>query len=616
VKAINMRINYFIWLILVLIASPTWMAYGQTTVAPTPDQLAQIIRSQPVVDVSAPVTATASFDPPLVRPGEKSIYRVTFDATEISVQLPAAIPATPTLELRRTVSGQNMLTVGGTMRMASAFNYDARPAKPGVFTVPEFTAMVYGLPVVVPAAQLEVKIELPEPHQPVRQLTLATSATNVFVGEPFDISVRLPATPAHPAEGIWDLQLNGEGFMEDKSTVRQSIRAIEQNGQKVPAFIYEASIIPISAGPIVLSAQGFTSGMQFSGAVVISGQVSFGGGPPKPVLLESEPTTINVRPLPVGDELPGFTGAVGSYTCDPPNLATNVLKTGEPVELTVIVRSSQNLNRLNPPLAPTSPGWQIFPAERGGIIAGTGSHHPGVIFKYTFIPLSTQVHATPAIPFSSFDPSLGRYVNLTVPPLPVTVMAGQTQTDADSALVLASNSTEPEKKSGLSGLARRPGHTAGSLVPMQLHTWFPLVAALPALGFCVLWLWDRRRRYLEQHPEIIRRRQARRALRRELRLLEQAADAGDSTGFIQRAVNCLQIASAPYYPATPRALVCGDVLQILTPPEREGKPGETVRRFFAAANAAAFANRAGSHSEFFAEKFALKEILWQLEARL
>jgi hypothetical protein len=365
----------------------------------------------------------------------------------------------------------------------------------------------------------------------------------------------------------------------------------------------------------VLSAQGFTSGMQFSGAVVISGQVSFGGGPPKPVLLESEPTTINVRPLPVGDELPGFTGAVGSYTCDPPSLATNVLTTGEPVELTVIVRSSQNLNRLNPPLPPISQSWQIFLAARGGIIAGTGSHHPGVIFKYTLIPLSTKVHATPAIPFSSFDPARSRYVNLTIPSLPVTVMAGQTQADVDSSLMLVEGASEPEKKSGLSGLAKTPGHAAG-LMPIQLHGWFPLVVALPALGFCWLWLWDRRRRYLEQHPEIIRRRQARCALRRELRLLEQAADAEDSAGFIQRAVNALQIVSAPHYPATPRALVCGDVLQILTPPEREGKPGETVRRFFAAADAAAFAGRAGNNSEFFAEKSALKEILRQLEARL
>jgi len=153
-------------------------------------------------------------------------------------------------------------------------------------------------------------------------------------------------------------------------------------------------------------------------------------------------------------------------------------------------------------------------------------------------------------------------------------------------------------------------------VPLQLRAWFPLVQLLPVLGFGGLWFWDRRRRFLEQHPEIVRRRLARRELRRELRRLEQAAATGDETGFIRCAVNALQIASAPHYPAAPRALVCGDVLQILTAPERDGKPGDTVRHFFTAADAAAFASSAGTITGLLAEKPALQEILAKLEARL
>ena len=86
--------------------------------------------------------------------------------------------------------------------------------------------------------------------------------------------------------------------------------------------------------------------------------------------------------------------------------------------------------------------------------------------------------------------------------------------------------------------------------------------------------------------------------------------------FVRRAVNALQIASAPHYPAAPRALVCGDVLKILTAREREGKSGETVRRFFAAADAAAFANQTGIPGALLAEKSALTEAISLLEARL
>jgi len=207
-------------------------------------------------------------------------------------------------------------------------------------------------------------------------------------------------------------------------------------------------------------------------------------------------------------------------------------------------------------------------------------------------------------------------VDLTIPPVPVTVIADETLTNAEATLMLSENAPEPEKKTGLSRLAKTPGGIASSLVPLQLRAWFPFLQLLPVLGFCGLWFWDRRRRFLEQHPEIVRRRQARRALRREMRLLEQVAANGDNANFIRCAIQALQIASAPHYPATPRALVCGDVLQILPAPEREGKPGDIVRRFFAAADAAAFAGDAGIKNELLAEQSALKEILTKLEARL
>jgi len=284
------------------------------------------------------------------------------------------------------------------------------------------------------------------------------------------------------------------------------------------------------------------------------------------------------------------------------------------VELTVVVRGRPNLNRVNPPPPPHAAGWQIFPATRGSAAAGTNG--PGVSFTYTLIPVSGEVRATPAIPFSCFDPQRGQYADLTIPSISVTVITNAILTNEETAALVSENLSEPDKKSGLSRLAKTPGYTTDSLVPLQMRAWFPLVQLLPVLGFCGLWLWDRRRRFLEQHPEIVRRRQARRALRRELRSLERAATAGDDAGFIRCAINALQIVSAPHFPAAPRALVCGDVLQILAPPEREGESGEIVRRFFAAADAAAFAAAPGINNGRVAELSVLKKILAELEARL
>ena len=608
-----MRGEKIILLLLVLAWRQGGFGRAQTMVNPTADQLMQIMRSQPGVDIAAPVTATASFDPPQVRPGEKAVYRVTFNATAVSVNLPEKIPAPAGLKIKLNCSGQTMQPVGAEYQNVATFDYDVRPETSGKFILPEFTAEVYGRPVVVPAAELEATTQVA--HEPVRQLFVEPSATNVFVGESFNVSVRLPATAAGAIEGLADVQINGDGFVADKNSARQSIHPTVINGRQIPAYVYETSLRPIAAGELSLSAQGFTSGMRFNGPIVITGQVTLSGRPAQFVLLDSEPVRIHVRPLPAGNELPGFLGAVGNYACDPPELATNRLKVGEPVQLKIVVRGENALNRIKPPLPPAADGWQIFPAERGAMVSTAANQRPGAIFKYTLIPLSPGLRATPAIPFSCFDPAREKYVDLTLPALPVTVQAGEMEISADTELMLAENET-PKPESRLGPPASAPGWRIGGLVPLQLRAWFPLVQILPALGFCGLWFWDRRRRFLEQHPEIVRRRAARRELRREIRLLTAAAQAGDAEKFVRGAVRCLQVASAPHFPAAPRAIVAGDVWQILTPAERAGQAEGIVRRFFAAADAAAFAGRTEDATALLAEKEGLKKLLLKLERRL
>ena len=291
-------------------------------------------------------------------------------------------------------------------------------------------------------------------------------------------------------------------------------------------------------------------------------------GPTKYVLLVSEPLEIKVRPLPVEGELPGFTGAIGKFFRDPPQLTTNRLRVGEPVRLKIVFHGEGDLARLVPPAAPRSRDWQIIA-------------DPPPATGFTLIPLTDETHETPAIPFSCFDPATGKYADLTIPSLPVTVLGEglpvQLPASEDEGQVAT-----PLK---LSALAPRPGKTAGSLKPPQLRGWFVSLQLMPVLGFLGLWQWDRRRRFLEAHPEIVRRRRALRALRREKKKLQKAAAAGDAAAFIQHAADAMRIAVAPHYPANPRALVCGDVLEHLDAGECRGQAEATVRKIFAAADA-------------------------------
>ena len=100
-------------------------------------------------------------------------------------------------------------------------------------------------------------------------------------------------------------------------------------------------------------------------------------------------------------------------------------------------------------------------------------------FSYTLIPLSDSSKATPAIPFCYFDPKKGAYVDLTIPPVPLTVrpappgtIAKAQPTQATAPGPDADESSSRERELILTGLAETPGHSVGSLVPLQLRGWF------------------------------------------------------------------------------------------------------------------------------------------------
>jgi hypothetical protein len=350
------------------------------------------------------------------------------------------------------------------------------------------------------------------------------------------------------------------------------------------------------------------------GPVVLSGQINLLALQPQNVLLDSDPQTLEVRPLPPEETTSGFTGFIGNVAMEPPHLSTNSLRVGDAIRLLVTFRSNARLSRLAPPEAPRTAGWQIFPpmpAEPPFVGPVTNQR---AAFAYTLIPMTEAVRQTPAIPFSVFDPDQAAYIDLTIPSVDVTVSAEGLPVDWQPASW--GDETRPEEKPTLSALAPTPGKTAGSLIPIQMRSWFLPLQLAPALALLALWLWDRRRRFLEAHPEVVRRRQARRALRREKRALRRAAARGDAPGFAARAVAAMQIAAAPHFPAEPRALVCGEVLSLFDEPDRTGSTGEVIRSFFTRDDSASFSLKRDDSMPLFALQPELEGILKRMEARL
>jgi hypothetical protein len=586
----------------------------------TNDPLGSLMTSVASIDIDSPVTVQAEFDPPVVAMGARAIYRLTILAMNESVTLPDPLPVPAGLELAPGGRGQSYQAMGIKLQPRTTLNYRVTARAPGAYTFPSFNLTAYGKPAPVPAARLQV-VPLGTPGlREAPRLWVELPEGPYYVGQSLRIRVIMPEPADGQVLGLLQARVAGDSILTEPVIFGQRREAVQRDGRAYPAFIQEVAITPIMPGKQALVAQGQAVFNRPMAAVPGQPIVAFQS---QQQLVDSDPVTLEVKSLPTEGQLPGFTGGIGSFKLDPPKLSTNQVRAGEVIALTLTIRGDGNVGRLAPPPPPFLREWQTFPP--------TGDPAPPYViqqrgfntFTYTLIPLTERLKATPSIPFSGFDPKLGAYVDLTVPPVPLTVLPSPG--GASNRLAAARDAPrnpdldevsgrEPEL--ALTGLAETPGPVAGSLVPWQERPSFALLQLLPAIALLALVGWDQRRRLLEKHPELVRKRQARRQLRRCRRLTRKAAAAQDPAGFLAGAVNGFRAVCAPQAAANPDALVCGDVLRELPVSERKGKGGEVVRRLFSAADARRFGKVQGDGADLLALQPEVERLFDQMKARL
>ncbi|MGC3960138.1 MAG: hypothetical protein QM813_20085 [Verrucomicrobiota bacterium] len=135
--------------------------------------------------------------------------------------------------------------------------------------------------------------------------------TNAYCGQPVKVQILMPSVSGNVIQSLSQVQLNGDGILLDQSAVRQRIRQMEFPGSNElvsnlpvgnapvysipgaaarppvdddeirrrtrPVYTYESTLTPLVAGRLSITAQGFTAGNQFTGGIVIQGNVTIPG---------------------------------------------------------------------------------------------------------------------------------------------------------------------------------------------------------------------------------------------------------------------------------------------------------------------------------------------------
>ena len=192
--------------------------------------------------------------------------------------------------------------------------------------------------------------------------------------------------------------------------------------------------------------------------------------------IDAKAARVRVPALPRTDGA-RITGAIGKFTVAQPRLSAAEVEAGEPVTLTVAVVGEGNLEGVAAPEMDAAGGWQIYkPTSEYQRDPEDHTTAGGAkTFTYTLIADRAGMKATPAMPFSYFDPERRAFVDVTIPPVPISVKpsSASAAVPVDNAKSEPPHAEEPSRvvEPAMTGLAEKL-RTVDGLPGPPLREWW------------------------------------------------------------------------------------------------------------------------------------------------
>ncbi|GAB4448803.1 MAG: BatD family protein [Anaerolineae bacterium] len=146
------------------------------------------------------------------------------------------------------------------------------------------------------------------------------------------------------------------------------------------------------------------------------------GGLFKPdVKLETEPLTVNVKPLPE-NKPDDFNGAVGRFEIRA-SLSDSSSKVNEPLTLLIEIEGTGNIETLIEPELPDMPNWRFFESQASTSLRTDQGQLGGIrSFERLVVPGQAGEQTFPPISFSFYNPQSETFETVTTQPIPVDVL--------------------------------------------------------------------------------------------------------------------------------------------------------------------------------------------------
>jgi hypothetical protein len=330
-------------------------------------------------------------------------------------------------------------------------------------------------------------------------------------------------------------------------------------------------------------------------------------------LLQSDPITIDVLPLPEEGRPTAFAGAVGQFELAAHAQPTHV-KAGDPVTLRVEIMGVGNMSAVQVPLIEVGEGIKMYDPtlEEEEQIDG-GNYGGRRTYEFILIPETGGVLEIPPVRFAYFDPNAEQYVSLQSAPIYVHSTGEVAQEEASSY-----------------GLSRKDIEAVGSDIrhikpdaeslgeSSTLYgsaLFWILQGAMPA-AFVGLFFLRRHQERLRGDIAYARRRRARGDAGKRLERASQLLDAGDAGAFYGEIHRAVLAFLADHLNITAASLTAEACEEALRAKGVEEETVEALRAWLARCDYARFAQGVGARSDMDAVRQEAEHFITALEKKI
>ena len=151
----------------------------------------------------------------------------------------------------------------------------------------------------------------------------------------------------------------------------------------------------------------------------------FGNSAPTPATLQTNPVSVNIRPLPPDAGTGVFSGLVGRFTLHG-ELEKNEINAGDATTLSITVEGTGNIMDASAPAVNVPQSFKVYPDNPGqDIHISIGGASGKKVFRYALVPVKKGDFSISPVHLKYFDIPSKKYITLSTRPFSLKVLASK-----------------------------------------------------------------------------------------------------------------------------------------------------------------------------------------------